>query len=65
MTFRERLASRMAEEKVLAAFRQVTGWTDAEVLHYAVCESYCNPICGAEEDACPEARRLSNGRWGS
>lgn len=64
MTFNERRAHDMAEDDVLAAFRKVTSWTDAEVLHYAVCESYCTPICGAEEDACPEARRLSNGRWG-
>jgi hypothetical protein len=46
---------------VLAAFRQVTGWTDAEVLHYVVCESTCTPICGAEESECPEGRRLREG----
>lgn len=50
-------------EKVLAAFREVTGWTDAEVLHYAVCDSYCNPICGAEEDACPEGRAAAPQQW--
>ena len=49
------------EREVLAAFREVTGWTDEEVLHYAVCQGYCTPICGVEEDACPEGRRLREG----
>lgn len=48
----------VAPDVVLAAFRDVTGWTDAEVLHYVACTSYCNPICGAEEDMCPEGRRV-------
>lgn len=39
---------------VLAAFREVTGWSDALVLHYAQCESTCVPICGHEEMNCPE-----------
>lgn len=45
-----------ALSEILAAFRKVTGWTDAEVLHYAVCESYCTPICDHEEDVCPDGR---------
>jgi hypothetical protein len=58
----ERKRKEAHDREVLAAFRKVTAWTDEEVLHYAVCESYCTPICGAEEMACPEGSRLSGGR---
>jgi hypothetical protein len=43
------------EAAVLAAFREVTGWSDEQVLHYAACKSYCTPICGAEEVDCPDS----------
>lgn len=57
----ERKKKEQSDREVLAAFRKVTGWTDAEVLHYSACESYCNPICGAEEDACEVGRALRDG----
>jgi hypothetical protein len=41
----------------LAAFREVTGWTDAQVEHYARCP-LCTPICGHEEYDCPDSLRL-------
>lgn len=39
---------------VLAAFREATGWSDEDALHYAQCDN-CTPICGAEEEDCPDA----------
>lgn len=33
------------EAAVLAAYRDVTGWTDEEVLHYASCQE-CDPRDG-------------------
>lgn len=38
-------------EEILAAFREVTGWSDEEVLHLASCD-LCVPICGHEESSC-------------
>lgn len=49
----------MTDAEVLAAFREVTGWSDALVLHYAtshVCG--CVAICGHYEEDCPEAHDL-------
>lgn len=34
---------RTDEEAILAAFREVTDWSDEDVLHYASC-SHCDPI---------------------
>lgn len=54
----ERKKKEARDRDVLAAFRKVTGWTDAEVLHYATSENCaCQPICGHEEYACDVARR--------
>ena len=41
-------------EAVLEAFREATGWSDEDALHYAQCDR-CTPICGAEEEDCPDA----------
>lgn len=49
----------MTDAEVLAAFREVTGWSDALVLHYATSLTcVCVPICGHEEVDCPVADRL-------
>lgn len=39
---------------ILEAFRAVTGWSDEDVLHYATCDR-CVPVCGAEEENCPQS----------
>lgn len=49
----------MSDAEVLAAFRAVTGWTDEDVLHYASCGN-CTPICGAEEENCPDSPAAKN-----
>lgn len=50
---------RTDEAAVLAAFREVTGWTDEEVLHYATCRE-CDPRDGDYTWYCennPQRRR--------
>ena len=44
---------------LLDAFRQVTGWSDELVMHFAECNGGCTPICGSEEDTCPDGRELA------
>jgi hypothetical protein len=45
-----------ADVLLLAAFRQATGWEDADALHYATC-SQCEPVGGGGYEAysCPES----------
>ena len=47
----------MADRETLAAFREVTGWTDERAIHYAGCD-LCVPICGHEEEDCPVAMAM-------
>jgi hypothetical protein len=51
---RQRKGGSPDQAEVLAAFRAVTGWSDEDVLHYASCGK-CTPICGSEEENCPES----------
>lgn len=49
---------------VLAAFREVTDWSDEDVLHYAEC-SVCDPFGGDMEYYCrdsPHEKRRKAGR---
>lgn len=45
---------------VLAAFRQLTGWSDELVLHYAACQEACDPTSSYGEYYCPEARQTQD-----
>ncbi|MEU8279546.1 hypothetical protein ACFYOK_29480 [Microbispora bryophytorum] len=47
--------STLDERDILAAFREVTGWSDALVLHYATCD-----WCTRDAD-CREAYELMGG----
>jgi hypothetical protein len=48
----------MDEQTVLAAFREATGWTDEQAIHYATCLA-CTAICGHEEYDCSNAPWVS------
>lgn len=56
----ERKKKEQSDRDVLAAFRKVTGWTDAEVLHYATSDNCaCDPLSAWDQYSCDVARRLA------
>lgn len=50
----------VTDAAILAAYREATGWTDEDALHYATC-ARCDPLGGHEAFWCSDSPR--DQRW--